>query len=432
MSGINMSKTYPAPVQTTCKACGQTYTRVLHKAAVAVSCPACATYEVSEKGLGYQKVHQFTKNQVSPAIPLLSKGNIRGITWQVTGFSVKRTLGTTYDWREYTLFNPKEGFATLSEYNGHWNLVLPINDYPRFADNKFPEVLAYNNHSFQRYAKYRGTVRYAIGEFGYNIFEDKGKTVQEWIAPPFILVKESNEDELFWSLGEYITPKELAAIFPEMKEPEQTGVGATQQMKGGMSFNVWLKPTLAFLGLLLLVQTLQVTLAGERKLLGAKYGKSDADTSGLIVSPAFEVSKKTALQVDLYVDLSNTWFDLDFELVNDATGERFEGAKSLEFYSGVDDEGSWTEGKKGDYIIVSSVPPGRYHLNLYPQWESTTMAQPAFTIKVFEEPTLWANFFVMLAISLIVPIIMFVRIKSFEARRWMESDYSPTLSVIES
>lgn len=431
MTGSNHTTTYPPPVTSACDTCGAPFTTVLHKAAVAKSCPACAYYQVLSQGLGYKKVHQF-KRPVKPAIPLHAKGNIRGITWQVTGFTVKRTMGTTYDWREYTLFNPIEGFATLAEYNGHWNLVLPINDYPRFAGNKFEEVLAYGDRKFQRYARYKSTVKYAIGEFGYNTFEDKTKVYEEWIAPPFILIREKNEDELYWSLGEYITPKELEGIFPEMIVPEQTGVGATQVQKGAMSLNVWLKPSIAFVALLFIIQLLQSSLASEKKLFGAKYGKSDTDTSGLIVSPAFEVDQKSALQIDLYLDLNNDWFDLDFELVNDLTGERFEGAKSLEFYAGYDDEGSWSEGKKSDYIIISSVPQGRYHLNLYPQWDKAQLSPAQFTINAFQGPSLWANFLLFLLISLVAPVVLYLRIKSFEARRWMESDYSPSLSILES
>jgi hypothetical protein len=120
---------------------------------------------------------------------------------------------------------------------------------------------------------------------------------------------------------------------------------------------------------------------------------------------------------------------LNFELINDVTGERFEGAKSLEFYQGYDSEGSWSEGKRSDYIIISSVPVGTYHLNLYPIWNSSSGLDVPFKIKIFQGVTLWANFTIFLLLGLIIPVVQYFRTQYFEQQRWMGSNYSPKLPV---
>ena len=39
--------------------------------------------------------------------------------------------GETFEWDEYLLFNPYKGFRYLTEYDGHWNFVTPLEAMPQ-------------------------------------------------------------------------------------------------------------------------------------------------------------------------------------------------------------------------------------------------------------------------------------------------------------
>ena len=60
--------------------------------------------------------------RVVPWLPLGSKGKLHDIEWEAIGFLRRSTQsgGVDYAWSEYLLFNAEQGFAWLTEYEGHW------------------------------------------------------------------------------------------------------------------------------------------------------------------------------------------------------------------------------------------------------------------------------------------------------------------------
>ncbi|TAE87921.1 MAG: DUF4178 domain-containing protein [Bacteroidetes bacterium] len=419
----------PLPNQLTCTHCNSKVTNVLHRTALAYACMHCKSYYVGEKGLGYKFVHSF--NEVfTPDLPLNTKGVLFGVTYEIVGFAVRSQLGAGYAWREYTLFNLYEGFATLTEFNGHWIFARPMQNYPNLSPSGFSDILQYEGKSYQKYNKYKSTVKYAAGEFGYDIFSDKKKVFVEWISPPYMLIREKDDDELIWCKGVGINANEVKDAFKISSLPEREGIGALQLMPVSANVSFLLTSTFVFILILLVGQYVIKSPAEEKKIFDHSYSKTNVDSSGVIVTNNFEVTGgKTALQFNVYAPLTNDWFDLNFELINEATGERFEGAKSLEFYSGTDSEGAWSEGTRQDYIIISSVPPGRYHLNLYPTWNSNSSVYVSFGIEIIQGVSLWANFTLFFLLGIIIPVIQVFRMYAFEQKRWLGSDFSPKLTI---
>lgn len=412
----------------TCSHCSHDIINVLHRAALAIACEKCKRYYRAEKGFGYKSRHRFSQT-VHPDIPLHSRGRINGVLYEIVGFAQRKEIGGNYPWREYMLYNPAEGFATLAEYNGHWNYVKAMGDHPRDVDG-YERVVNYRGRKFQIYNRYKSTVNYAAGEFPYDLFRDKENRNTEWIAPPFMLIREKSTDQELWSLAEYQTAAQIKGAFGDHALPEKTGVGATQLMKLGISFRHLFVSSVACIVLLLAGQLYFNFAAANEKVFSGVFNKSMLNKEGVIVSPPFELKGfSSALQYDVYAAVENNWFDVGIELINDETGERFEVAKSLEFYKGYDD-GLWTEGSQSDYIIVSSVPGGRYHLNIYPQWgPSLSEEGKAFELKVFRDVSLWGNFWILSVCASLLPLIQYLRLHAFEASRWSGSGYSPSLSA---
>ncbi len=69
-----------------------------------------------------------------------------------------------YQWREYTLYNPAEGFAYLSEYNGHWIFLKEMADAPVVTSNK-TLAYQYDGKTFKKYNQYQFNLVDSLGEF---------------------------------------------------------------------------------------------------------------------------------------------------------------------------------------------------------------------------------------------------------------------------
>jgi hypothetical protein len=122
--------------------------------------------------------------------------------------------------------------------------------------------------------------------------------------------------------------------------------------------------------------------------------------------------------------LQNNWLDVEIELVNDTTGISFPVQKTIEYYSGVDSDGGWSEGSHEGRVIVPAVPAGSYHLAI----EATVGPGPStlpYRIAVQRGVPVWSNFWIALGLVLVVPLLMRWRQYAFELTRWSESDYSP-------
>jgi hypothetical protein len=142
-------------------------------------------------------------------------------------------------------------------------------------------------------------------------------------------------------------------------------------------------------------------------------------------TPTFELkggSQPVWITAD--VGLSNSWFELDVDLVNAKTNETFNVTIAVEHYSGTDGGESWSEGGDTKTEAIAAVPPGEYFLNI------ETSADPgisgtSYRVAVTRGGVFWSNFWTGLGALLIYPVIVWFRRASFEGSRWSESDFTP-------
>src|SRR5262249_55529534 len=86
-----------------------------------VVCPQCAGFlDASNPQLLRVKSVQQRQSLRKPAIPLGSRGTLRGIIWELIGFQTRAVSsdGETFEWEEYLLFNPYKGYRYLTNYEG--------------------------------------------------------------------------------------------------------------------------------------------------------------------------------------------------------------------------------------------------------------------------------------------------------------------------
>jgi hypothetical protein len=415
----------PASAQLDCPSCGSNITYYDVEGSEFYVCPTCHTYF---QWSGEEKPKLFGKYDQAPrtgvALPIGAVGTLFGRTFRVVGVVSRREANhAQFSWREYQLFEAgTQQYAQLAEFDGHWTFIWAAN--ARDADRS-EYVLA----DFKLFNKYQSRVNWALGEFDWDIELDSNLHVTEHIKPPYLLVQERRGNKNEWYRGRHVAPNEVAQAFGISRSalPAQMGTGMVQPAPGSESWKALWGLTGLVLAALLLVQLVLVVRSGAPVLNETLQVVADSTaapgTGRVLVSSSFTLNHQTALEVDLKTSLSNQWLELPVSLVNEQTGQGFEFTKNIEFYSGVEGGESWTEGSANADAVLSRVPAGRYHLNFYPFTERGVT--PEIKVMVWADSALPSNFFVVVALVLLLPFLQVFRRYLHERSRWENSDYNP-------
>src|SRR5580700_4930296 len=184
--------------------------------ALTVVCPQClSVLDASSPLLKIVQAAQDAQSRRTPLIPLGQRGKWAGATWEVIGFQTRSVEdeGITYEWAEYLLFNPYHGFRYLTNYNGHWNYVTPVESLPiRTATGSRPAVF-FEGALYKHFSGAQATTVFVIGEFPWRVTAGEEVLADDFVHPPFVLSSETTSDEVTWSKGEYIHGSDLWKAF---------------------------------------------------------------------------------------------------------------------------------------------------------------------------------------------------------------------------
>lgn len=414
-----------------CTTCNTPIINNLKGKAFSLVCSSCKSHFTFDKNRNLKRNNQF-KKPTDIDIPIGSKGQIDGKTYIVIGILVKREEGTSYKWKEYNLRDEYGKILILSEFNGHYNLIEEIDYFDETITRN--SSINYEGNTYHIYNKYKVDLYSAEGEFSYLIEHKNIVKVSEFIAPPHILICESDKNECRFYHGRCILPKQVEKAFELAVIPEQIGTGATQTMFLGLNYSLFTKICFGFFVLLFIIQYYFALFNTSHRIYNEAFTQSNMnDSTKVLLSNTFQITNApTALQFDLVSNVNNDWFGVTIELINHTTGDRFEVDKTVEFYSGVDEGESWSEGSKSESVFMSQVPAGTYHINLYPEWGSSIKENNSFEIWVYEDVAMWSNFWVTLLVGAALVIIHYLRFRIFESKRWMESNFdSPYVTMLE-
>ncbi len=373
------------------------------------------------------------KPLADPIIPMGSEGTINGFDFKVIAYLEKKEGDSRYRWREYILYNYEKGYATLSEYDGHWNFVAGKEFYPalEFVANNAWGFVTYEDITYPLFHKYTATVTALAGEFDWNPLSEQIKT-SEFIAPPFIIYREQSKKGSIPDhyLGEYLEAKTIATAFKlnENLFPEAIGIGANQFSEHYARWqNVWRLTAFAVL-ILLGLQFLSIILRPEHIVVNENFSISKDSTSVSDFRPfttkTFNIDdQSSAVEFEISSEVDNNWLETNIVLVNEKTNETWEVTEGVEYYSGNEGGESWTEGSKTTTVLLSSIPKGSYHLNVYPA--AGDPATKNIFIRVSTNVTTWLNLLIACFALCLYPIYCWFRKTSFEKQRWLNSNYSP-------
>lgn len=329
---------------------------------------------------------------------------------------------TEFTWTEYTLFNINEGYMWLSEAGGHWALIHEIDEAPR----KGHRTLDYEGTEYALFQKSKSNTLHAAGEFSTPPFR-KGAKYEEYIAPPEMLSCETTESGVTWFHAVHISPAGIAEAtgLKKSEMPSQTGVGAVQPFSSALS---QVHTNYIVGGTIVLLFIIQIIFAGgdSRELCVVNSSQADPVT-GKITSHLFTKESESAVELEYRSDVFGNWSEAEIELYNEETGESVGTLCGAEYYSGVDDGGTWTEGEQLTTTILSSVDAGTYRMIVKPNKGTANATGSNFNVTLSNKPAIASNLFVMILAVMILALIQYFRRRSFESSRWSSSDYNPYL-----
>ncbi|HET7747332.1 MAG TPA: DUF4178 domain-containing protein, partial [Vicinamibacteria bacterium] len=387
-----------------------------------VGCPWCGSLLDAQKDF---KVLQTLKQPgFSPTIPLGTKGRLRDVEWQAIG-AMERSVtveGIRYPWREYLLYDEKQGFRWLVEAKGHWSFVEPLSAGD-IADLYGQPI--YGGEKFAHFQSGTARVDHVLGEFYWTVARGDETETDDYVAPPRMLSKESTREEVTWNLGTYTRPQEVWEAFSlEGEPPEAEGVGPHQPFSGSKPAGLFVKAVIGAV-LVLVVFIFLVAIGGKtvhKQSVEIPATAVSGTPETVTFAGPFQVPASGNIQVRLTAPVSNSWLYVDGALINEETGAVDEFDVEVAYYSGYDSDGAWSEGGQAATQYIGGVPPGRYVMRLAPQWEARK-APAAYDVTVRSRvPRFWHAFLAMLLLF-VWPFLSLWRWFRFEASRWSESDH---------
>jgi hypothetical protein len=426
-SFADISKPAPTSAALNCPKCGSAITLRTPGLTASVVCPSC-TSVLDTTNPTLKILVEGTKKlqQIKPLIPLGARGQLMGKEWEVTGFMQRHAADPKYTWREYLLFNPWYGFAWLVEENGHWNLVRTTMRLPSLNT---PETEAsWNGEAYKIFQRGQAKVQFVLGEFYWRVKTGDVTSTADYIAPPNILSREQDGNEFTWSQGSYVQPPEVKQAFNlegELPAPQDVFLNQPPRIA---NFGKVVRAFFIAIGMLVAAQ-MYVTVSSPSEVVYQSQWRYDAadSTTRYFEGQPFDI--KTDLNnVELRVasqNLNNNWLETELVLENVESGERYVMPQGLEFYSGRDSDGDWTEGSRGNDGLINMVPAGKYRLTAELAAKAPDLAYDTLQLSVVRGTAVWSNFlFALIPLGLLFVVLNWIN-AAFEMQRWQYSEYSP-------
>ncbi len=415
-----------------CPKCGAPLSLTAPDKAERVTCPYCnSLLDVNQGKLTWLKALK------PPPVPpdFVLKVGMEGVfmndaKFRIIGAVVRSVTieGIKYFWHEYLLYNPLIGFRWLIHSDNHWNFVEPVNPAEVESTQIYGtgSTVIYNGQTYKIFQDAPAVVEYVQGEFYWRV--EQGETVRatDYVAAPLMLSQEATNNEINWSVGVYQTNAEIEKAFNITDLPKPWSVAPNQPFTGGF----YIKYGFAMLGLLLLTAIFMLPFSLSNTSLNETITlqpTASQTTPQTVFSQPFDLKGNRNVRITANAPVSNAWADLNVDLINDQNQEVESVNIPIEYYSGSDSDGAWTEGSQDQDATLSSLPAGKYSLRVEGTWQN--YQQPiSVNVKVEQNVSRGVNFCCAFVVLAILPFLALFRKFAFESRRWSESMFGSTSS----
>ncbi|HEX8638867.1 MAG TPA: hypothetical protein VF692_12440, partial [Pyrinomonadaceae bacterium] len=209
--------------------------------------------------------------------------------------------------------------------------------------------------------------------------------------------------------------------------PKPWSVAPNQPFNGSFYYTYGLIP----LALLFVVALFMIPLSGFGSTPLAQEiflpPMANAQAPQTVFSQPFELKGNRNVRITANAPVSNSFADLEVDLINEQNNEVESLVIPIEYYSGTDGGESWTEGAQTQDATLSSLPAGKYTMRVEGTWQN--WQQPMLiNVKVEQNVARGVNFFCALIVLLIVPLLAIFRKLTFESSRWKDSMFGGSSS----
>jgi uncharacterized Zn finger protein (UPF0148 family) len=419
-----------------CPNCGGPLSLAAPDKSERVTCPNCnSLLDVNQGNLKY--LHALSPPPADQLFVLHigAEGTFGEKKYRIIGAMIRSVTfeGIKYFWHEYLLYEPMVGFRWLVHSDNQWNFVEAVN--PADVDlgilagsislnSAMPRTVRYDGKTFKIFQDAPAVVEFIKGEFYWRV--EQGETVRavDYISPPLMLSLETDGNEMNWSLGRYMTNAEVEKAFGISDLPKPWSVAPNQPFTGSFYYTWGLIP----LFLLFIVAVFMIPLSGFTNTVLSEQitlpPMTNPQTAQVAFSQPFDLKANRNVRITASAPVSNSWADLDVDLVNDQSQEVESVNVPIDYYQGVEDGESWSEGGQQQDATLSSLPAGKYTLRVEGTWQSSTQPMPV-NVKVEQNVNRGVNFCCAFVVLLIFPLLNLFRKWGFESRRWKDSSFGP-------
>lgn len=408
-----------------CPSCGGTVTIKAVGITINAVCSQCSSV-IDVTNENYDIVAKANKKIRATLLEIGTRGLLQGIDWEVVGYMEKTDGSGVYSWDEYLLYNPYQGFRFLVQSAGHWNFVKVLRQ--DIAGAGFTNEVYVDDKKYKVFLKGEAVVEYVKGEFYWRVKKGEYTDVADYIAPPYMLSVEKNDQEINVSLGEYIDAYDVEEAFKiKSGMPYKKGVAANQPAPyQGRFGKIWMVASAALV-LAFTIQIMTSAAADNADVYATQYSANPYQKDQIFSTSSFNLPKEGSVLIRSSSPVQNDWVELGLSLVNEQTNEEYEVQQAIEYYYGSDSDGAWSEGKQYAETYLSKVPSGNYRLLIDADAGAFQKGVPVnFSLNVKRDVPSWSNFWFTALLLMIYPLFAALRRWSFESKRWAESDYAPT------
>ncbi len=410
-NNLNAAK-YPCPK------CGVDFGIPNHKDIVCSICPSCFS-NISDGEIKSTKSGGAYKQ--NPVLPLGISGTLEGKKYTIMSCVEKFEKGDPYaQWHEYSLLAEDNTYKFLSYSAGHWILLEEIDKNLIEPVEGDKNKIIYQSRIYDFFSKYKVKVRLAAGRFPYDVLNPGENIHNEYISPPYMLAVEKGGRGIETTFhGKYLKPGIVAKAFGlnSWHFPYREGVGACQPLPFGIhkTFFVVCNVVALLLGLLV-----YGALSNDKEdlLVEQNINVEGNASSQRLITPSFELKDEyNCLKISTgCFNLNNDWIETDISLVNEKNGSERSFNSGMEYYSGYDSDGGWSEGSTSADNFINSVEPGTYHLEVDVYREPRNYSRN-INLKAAKIDPMPHNFLVTAGILALFTALVYFGAQKFESAR---------------
>jgi hypothetical protein len=237
--------------------------------------------------------------------------------------------------------------------------------------------------------------------------------------------EQSPEEGISWFRAIHIPSQEIKNAFGNaVSLPMALGTGALQP-NGYINMKDMLKYTLGAIAILILIH-LGITRDSKQQLLidSEVYFSDSSNTQTSVVGDVHLDKRSSNVMLEITSLVNNSWVEVEATLVNKKDGTEYSVSKGVEFYSGVAEGESWSEGNQKAEVYMNTIPRGDYTLKLSAMRENGHFETRSYHVTGYYDVSTLHNLLICIGILLIWPVFKYITTYYSEKKRWSNSPYS--------